>query len=77
MLVCRDVTELVSDYIERSLPPQRRFGVWLHLLRCGACPCYIDQMRKTMQLLARGRFASPPSEFEDRLIADPGNAPPA
>jgi predicted anti-sigma-YlaC factor YlaD len=77
MLICRDVTELVSDYIERSLPPQRRFGVWLHLLRCDACRRYIDQVRKTMRLLARGRFAPPPLGLEDRLIAGTGNTPPA
>jgi hypothetical protein len=76
MLVCREVTELVSDYIERSLPPQRRFGVWLHLVRCDACRRYIDQVRKTMRLLARGRFVPPPRELEDRLIAGTGTASP-
>ena len=54
MLVCRDVTELVSDYVERALPLRGRLAVRLHLLRCDACRRYIDQMRKTVRLLGRG-----------------------
>ncbi len=76
MLVCRDVTELVSDYLERALPVRRRLAVRLHLLRCEACSRYIDQMRKTLRLLAHGQLGLPPLELEDRLIAAIGQAPP-
>ena len=77
MLVCRDVTELVSDYLERALPLRRRLAVRLHLLRCEACRHYIDQIRKTMRLLARGQLAAPTPEVEDRLIVGTGEAPPS
>ena len=76
MLVCRDVTELVSDYLERALPLRGRFAVRLHLLRCEACRRYIDQMRKTVRLLGRGRLAAPSPELEDRLLAGSGEATP-
>ncbi len=76
MLVCRDVTELVSDYLERALPVRQRLAVRLHLLRCEACRRYIDQMRKTVRLLAGGRLGSPSLELEDRLIAATGQQPP-
>jgi predicted anti-sigma-YlaC factor YlaD len=77
MLVCRDVTELVSDYLERALPLRRRLAVRLHLLRCEACRRYIDQMRKTVRLLARGRPAAPSPELVDQLVARTGEAPPS
>lgn len=77
MLVCRDVTELVSDYLERALPLRRRLAVRLHLLRCEACRRYINQMRKTVRLLAHGRLVAPSRELEDRLIAGTGEAPPS
>jgi len=77
MLVCRDVTELVSDYLERTLPLRGRLAVRLHLLRCDACRRYIDQMRKTVRLLGRGRLAAPSRELEDRLIGGTGEAHPS
>jgi predicted anti-sigma-YlaC factor YlaD len=77
MLVCRDVTELVSDYLERALPLRRRLAVRLHLLRCDACRRYIDQMRKTVRLLSRGQLAASSPELEDRLIAGAPEAPPS
>jgi predicted anti-sigma-YlaC factor YlaD len=76
MLVCRDVTELVSDYLDHALPVRRHLAVGLHLLRCEACRRYIDQSRKTVRLLARGRFGTPTRELEDRVIAAMGQVPP-
>lgn len=76
MLVCRDVSELVNDYLERVLPLRRRLAVRLHLLRCEACRRYIEQMRKTVRLLAQGRLAAPPPEMQEQLIARIGGTPP-
>jgi predicted anti-sigma-YlaC factor YlaD len=76
MLVCRDVTELVSDYLDHALPVRSRLAVRFHLFRCEACRRYIDQMRKTVRLLGRGVFPPPVQELEDRLIAAAGQIPP-
>jgi predicted anti-sigma-YlaC factor YlaD len=76
MLVCRDVTELASDYLDHTLPVRRRLAVGLHLLRCEACRRYIDQLRKTVRLLARGRLGTPTRELEDWVIAAAGQVPP-
>ena len=48
MLRCRDMSELVTDYLKHELPVRRRFGVWLHLRLCEACRRYTDQMRETV-----------------------------
>ena len=34
---CRDMSELVTDYLERALPLHRRLRVRIHLLRRAAC----------------------------------------
>jgi len=71
LLKCRDVSELVTDYTEGTLPPGRRLAVRLHLMFCSMCRNYLDQMNKTRALLT-GRPLSPPSDTElDHLLARP------
>lgn len=75
MLMCRDVSELVTDYLEQSMPLRRRFAVRWHLQWCGACRRYVDQMRKTVRLLAAVQPAPPQAGLEDRLVAAARPAP--
>jgi predicted anti-sigma-YlaC factor YlaD len=66
--VCRDVSELVTGYLERSLPLRTRLGVHGHLLRCDACRRYVGQMRQTIRLLASITLAPPNPEVESRVL---------
>ncbi len=69
MTTCRDVSELVTDYLDHALPLRRRLSVRIHLLRCAACRNYLEQLRKTVRLLSRHPVAAPSPELEDRLVA--------
>ena len=51
MPTCRDMSELVTDYLERAVSLRRRLDMWWHLVRCEACRRYYDQMRRTVRLL--------------------------
>ena len=66
---CRDMSELVTDYLERAVSIRTRVDMWWHLVRCEACRHYYDQMRRTIGLLRR----MPPSPLdtatEDRVVA--------
>ncbi len=44
MLSCKDVTRLVSESMDRSLPLGKRVGVRLHLLMCKFCSRYERQL---------------------------------
>lgn len=68
MPTCRDVSELVTDYLERSLPLTRWVGVRWHLAQCDACRRYIAQMRRTVRLLATNTFPPPAQETEDGVV---------
>ncbi|MEW6322289.1 MAG: zf-HC2 domain-containing protein [Acidobacteriota bacterium] len=63
MLNCRDVTERVTDYLERDLSWWERLWFRLHLAMCAACRRYVAQMRTTTQLLRQlgERPADPPA----------------
>lgn len=44
MLSCRDVTRLISDSMDRTLPAGKRIGVRVHLLLCRFCARYKRQL---------------------------------
>jgi hypothetical protein len=69
VLSCRDVTELATDYMERSLSLRARLALRLHLSLCVACRAYLDQLRKTVALLRHtGQAASDP-DIAARMVA--------
>jgi hypothetical protein len=50
---CTEVVELVTDYLERSLPPDEAALVEQHLNCCEGCVGYVDQIRTTIETLGR------------------------
>jgi len=72
MLSCKDVTRLISESMDHSLPIGKRFGVRLHLLICTFCARYERQLlliRDTVRRLAAmegayGAFAGEPLSEE-------------
>jgi predicted anti-sigma-YlaC factor YlaD len=66
---CRDMSELVTDYLERAVPLRKRLDMWWHLFRCEACRRYYDQMRRTVRLLGRGSQPTPPGTTEESVLA--------
>jgi anti-sigma factor RsiW len=52
-LTCREVVELVTDYLEDALPPADRARFDVHVAGCEHCSRYVDQMRATVAALGR------------------------
>jgi anti-sigma factor RsiW len=48
-LVCQQVVELVSDYIEGALSRKDRRRFESHLRNCANCTTYLEQMRATIR----------------------------
>jgi predicted anti-sigma-YlaC factor YlaD len=69
---CRDVSEKVTDYLERALPTGQWLGVRWHLLQCDACRRYVRQMRQTMRLLAESVLSPPATGIEDSVLRAAG-----
>ncbi|MEJ2367895.1 MAG: zf-HC2 domain-containing protein [Acidobacteriota bacterium] len=68
MLTCKQVTELMTDYLERRLPLGQRIRFQMHLGFCRACRAYLRQMKATLETLER--FEAPPvsDELEKELL---------
>jgi anti-sigma factor RsiW len=52
-LVCRQVVELVSDYLEGALSRRDRKRFERHLAACPNCTAYLEQMRVTIAATGR------------------------
>jgi anti-sigma factor RsiW len=52
-MTCRELVELVTDYLEGTLPGQDRMRLDAHLAECPYCEEYIAQMRRTVAALGR------------------------
>ena len=50
-LSCRELVELVTDYLEGRLPPAERERFEAHLRICDGCQIYLEQMRQTIRVL--------------------------
>ena len=66
---CRDMSELVTNYLERAVPLRTRLDMWWHLLRCEACRRYYDQIQRTVRLLGSGSPRPPASATEEAVLA--------
>jgi predicted anti-sigma-YlaC factor YlaD len=50
---CQELVELVTEYLEGTLPPATRVRFEAHLDTCSGCTNYLQQMRQTIQLLGK------------------------
>lgn len=66
-LVCREVVELVTAYLEDDLDPTDRERFEEHLVFCDGCGNYLEQMRTTIRL--NGSVENElPAELEAELL---------
>lgn len=68
MLTCRQMTELVTDYLERRMTWRDRVRFQMHLGMCRHCREYVRQMRETIQAAGRVGVEPPPASVETQLL---------
>ena len=49
-IACRDLVELVTDYLEGALSPEQHARFENHIAGCDGCTAYLEQMRETIRL---------------------------
>jgi predicted anti-sigma-YlaC factor YlaD len=64
---CRDLAELVTEFLEGVLAPRARATVEAHLAGCDGCTEYLEQMRTTIRLTGRLTEAQIPEEAREPL----------
>jgi anti-sigma factor RsiW len=67
-MTCKELVELVTDYLEGTLPPLERQRFEQHLDMCDGCAAYLEQMRSTIRLVGRLSVEDIPREEQENLI---------
>jgi anti-sigma factor RsiW len=52
-LACKELVELVTEYLEGTLPPAEHARFEMHITACDDCTTYLDQMRLTIDALGK------------------------
>lgn len=68
MLTCRELTELVTDYLEDRLSFMDRLRFRLHVGMCPPCRAYLGQIKQTIRTLGRLPVEEIPPDVRDALL---------
>jgi anti-sigma factor RsiW len=66
--VCRDVVELVTDYLEGALDVRTRARLDAHIAGCDHCSAYLAQMRMTLVVVGHLEPEDMDPHVERRLL---------
>jgi anti-sigma factor RsiW len=67
-LSCRELVELVTDYLEGALPHGERARFDAHIAGCPHCTAYLEQMRDTIRIMGTLEPESLPGDMERELL---------
>jgi len=65
---CREMVELVTDYLEGALSWRERRRFERHIAGCDGCRAYLEQMRRTLRVLGRLDEETISPEARDALL---------
>ena len=65
---CREVVDLLTDYLEQALPTPTHERVEAHLSTCPDCTAYLAQMHATIGAVGRLREDDVPQAVLDELV---------
>lgn len=68
MLRCRDIVELLEDYLDGTLDPETASALEAHLADCQDCTAFINTYRGTVRSSRGLSERQLPRELRERLI---------
>jgi anti-sigma factor RsiW len=69
-MACRELVELVTEYLELSLDAAERARFEAHLEECPPCRVHLEQVRATIAAAGRPRPDGLPAALRERLRAE-------
>jgi len=66
---CRQIADLLGDYLDGTLPKQTRELLEWHIEGCGPCVAFVNTYRGTMNAATKLKEVAIPSELKQRLLA--------
>jgi anti-sigma factor RsiW len=69
MITCRELAELLIDFVSDELPAEHRVRIEQHLKLCPPCVAYLESYQITIRMTRRLPCEPLPPELEKRLRA--------
>jgi anti-sigma factor RsiW len=66
-MICRELIEIIDDYLDGALAPDVVAELERHLEQCAPCRAYIATYRKTRRIGAAAARVDMPEEMKGRL----------
>ena len=67
-LLCREVAEILTEYLDGAMAADERIRLEQHLLICEGCTSYVEQFRETIRLTGRLAEEPIPAETATKLL---------
>lgn len=68
MLTCKELTELLTEYLEGSMPLMQRLELRVHLMMCKNCRAYVRQAKMTIATLGKLPAEPLPDAVREQLL---------
>jgi len=65
---CRELVQVITDYIEGAMPFEGRLRFEAHLEECRYCVSYLDQMRETIATVGQLKEDALDPEAREQLL---------
>ena len=66
-MTCRQIIEVLADYLDQVLSPETARQLEAHLRDCPACMAYLKTYRRTRELVGKAGRIEMPEELKRRL----------
>lgn len=68
-LRCKELVELITNYLEGALSPEDHTRFEAHLAACTGCQNYVDQMQQTIRLVGKLHEEAISDEAQTALLS--------
>lgn len=68
-MTCRDLAELLLDYVTGELSDEHKHSIEKHLVHCPPCVTFVETYQITIKLTRKLPQAPLPAELKERLEA--------
>jgi anti-sigma factor RsiW len=68
-MTCRELVQVITDYVEGNLSRRDRRRFEAHIRGCDGCTTYVEQMRETIRLMGVLRENDLEPAARDELLA--------
>ena len=67
-ITCKELTEVLTDYLEGAMAPEDRAALETHLVLCDGCTTYVEQMRQVIRTVHELRVDDVEATAPDSLL---------